>query len=110
MTTGLYKEKDQATELVSKIQQWVIARNLQTADAKIQMCKTVEELGELATAINKGNIPLQKDSIGDVVVTLICISQQLGHDFTECLEIAYNDIKDRKGKLINGVFVKESDL
>jgi hypothetical protein len=28
----------------------------------------------------------------------------------ECLEVAYNDIKDRKGKMIDGVFVKESDL
>lgn len=96
--------------MIEKIQQWVTDRNLHTADPRVQMCKTVDELGELATGINKGNTDLQKDSIGDVVVTLICISQQLGHDFTECLEIAYNDIKDRKGKMINGVFVKESYL
>lgn len=96
--------------LIEKIQKWVLDRNLQTADPKIQMCKTVEELGELATGINKGNVELQKDSIGDVVVTLICISQQLNLDFNECLNIAYNDIKDRKGKMIEGIFVKEEDL
>ncbi len=95
---------------IEKIQQWVIDRNLQTADPKVQMCKTMEELGELARAINKGDTDGQVDSIGDVVVTLICISQQLNLDFNACLDYAYNEIKDRKGKLINGIFVKEQDL
>ena len=43
-------------------------------------------------------------------VTLICIAEQLGLKFNDCLDYAYNEIKDRKGKLINGTFVKESDL
>lgn len=95
---------------IEKIQQWVIDRNLQTADPKVQMCKTMEELGELARAINKNDKTGQIDGIGDVVVTLICISQQLGIDFNECVDYAYNEIKDRKGKMIDGIFVKESDL
>lgn len=103
-----YPNKEYST--IEKIKQWAIDRNLHTGDARVQMCKTMEELGELASGINKGNKELQKDSIGDVVVTLICISLQLGLDFDECLEISYNEIKDRKGKLINGVFVKESDI
>ena len=73
------------------------------------MCKTVEELGELANAINKGNKVDAMDGIGDVVVTLICISMQLGVDFNECLKMAYNEIKDRKGKMIDGVFVKDGE-
>ena len=96
--------------VIEKIKQWVIDRNLQTADPKVQMCKTMEELGELARSINKGNREGQIDGIGDTVVTLICISQQLGLDFNECMEYAYNEIKDRKGKMIGGVFVKEADL
>ena len=96
--------------MIEKIKQWVIDRNLHTQNPKIQMCKVVEELGELAKAINKGSTPDQMDGIGDVVVTLICISLQLGLDFNSCVEIAYNEIKDRKGKLIDGTFVKESDL
>ena len=52
----------------------------------------------------------QMDGIGDTVVTLICIAEQLGLKFNDCLDYAYNEIKDRKGKLINGTFVKESDL
>lgn len=104
------KKEENGKTTIEKIKQWVIERNLHTGDARVQMCKTMEELGELANGINKNNKDLQKDSIGDVVVTLICISLQLGLDFDECLEIAYNEIKNRKGKLINGVFVKESDL
>lgn len=95
---------------VEKVEQWVIDRNLHTQDPKVQMCKTMEELGELAKAINKGDKEKQMDGIGDTVVTLICIAEQLGLKFNYCLDYAYNEIKDRKGKLINGTFVKESDL
>lgn len=96
--------------MIEKIKQWVIDRNLQTADPKVQMCKTIEELGELARAINKNDVEGQMDGIGDTVVTLICISQQLDLDFNKCLEYAYNEIKDRKGKMIDGIFVKEEDI
>ena len=95
---------------VQKVEQWVTVRNLHTQDAKVQMCKTVEELGELARAINKGDVKGQIDGIGDTVVTLICIAMQIGLKFDDCLDYAYNEIKDRKGKLVNGTFVKESDL
>lgn len=93
--------------MIKKIQQWVIDRNLQTQDPRIQICKTIEELGETAKAILKKDVIGQMDGIGDTVVTLICLSMQLNLDFEECLEYAYNEIKDRRGKLINGVFVKE---
>lgn len=96
--------------VIKNIEQWVRDRNLQTGDPAKQICKTVEELGELAKAINKNKLEEAKDGIGDTVVTLICISMQLGLDFNDCLELAYNEIKDRKGKLINGIFVKEEDL
>lgn len=96
--------------LIKQVQTWVRERNLHTQNPAIQMCKTVEELGELAKAINKNNVAEQIDGIGDVTVTLICLCEQLGLDFTECLRAAYNEIKDRKGKLVNGTFVKESDL
>lgn len=95
---------------LDKIKEWVLARNLQTGDPRQQMCKTVEELGELANAINKNKINEAKDGLGDVIVTLVCIAEQLQVDINECIDIAYNEIKDRKGKLINGLFVKESDL
>ena len=98
------------TDLIKNIQNWVSDRNLETQDPRFQMCKTMEELGELANAINKGSRIGAMDGIGDVVVTLICISMQLGVDFNECLKMAYDEIKDRRGKMIDGVFVKDEDL
>lgn len=97
-------------ETVKKIKKWVYDRNLHETDPKHQMCKTMEELGELANAINKNDIDGQKDGIGDVVVTLIALSIQLGLNFEGCVAFAYEQIKDRKGKIVNGIFVKESDL
>lgn len=47
--------------------------------------------------------------MGDIIVTLIILCKQLDINFVECLEMAYNKIKDRKGKTINGIFVKEED-
>lgn len=97
-------------DLISKVEQWCIDRNLHTQDPKVQMCKTMEELGELASGICKDDKLKQIDSIGDVMVTIICLAKQLNLSLYDCLRHAYNEIKDRKGKLIDGVFVKESDL
>ena len=51
-----------------------------------------------------------KLEMGDVLVTLIILSAQLDIDLTECLEMAYEKISKRKGKTIDGLFVKEEDL
>ena len=51
-----------------------------------------------------------KLEMGDILVTLIILSAQLDIDLTECLEMAYEKISKRKGKTINGLFVKEEDL
>lgn len=44
------------------------------------------------------------------VAYLKSISKTLGYGFADCFEVAYNEIKDRKGKWIDGTFVKEEDL
>lgn len=75
-----------------------------------QFMKATEELGELAEGINKDNQGQIKDSLGDILVTLIILSKDLDVDLLDCLKSAYGVIKDRTGKTINGVFVKESDL
>ena len=94
------------TELIKK---WAIDRGLDKADPKAQMVKLLEELGELANGINKERQEQIIASIGDVYVVLI-LSMQLGLDVETCIYMAYQEIKDRKGKMINGVFVKEEDL
>ena len=43
-------------------------------------------------------------------VTIIALAHQLDLDVTECLDIAYEEIKNRNGKMVNGTFVKEEDL
>lgn len=96
--------------ITNKITQWAIDRNLQTGDPKGQICKLLEESGELASGLVKGNDLLIKDSIGDITVVLVVLCAQLGIDYDECVKMAYDEIKDRKGKLIDGVFVKEADL
>lgn len=96
--------------LIEKIKDWAIDRNLHTGDPAGQICKLFEEGGEIAKAFNKNNLNDLKDGIGDVVVVLTVLSLQLDLDMTECVKLAYEEIKDRRGKLISGVFVKEEDL
>lgn len=97
-------------EIFDKIRQWTLDRNLQEGDPKGQILKLLEESGELASGLAKNNEAEVKDAIGDIVVVLTVLSLQLDINIEECLELAFEEIKDRKGKLINGVFVKESDL
>lgn len=48
--------------------------------------------------------------LGDIIVTLIVLCKQLDIDIVECLEMAYEKISKRKGKTVNGLFIKEEDL
>lgn len=98
------------TTLTEKIRQWFVDRNLDKADPKAQVLKLMEEVGELAEGLAKNKSEQVKDSIGDTYVVLTGLAMQLGMDIEDCIEFAYNEIKDRKGKTVDGVFVKESDL
>ena len=98
-------------ELHEAIIQWAENRNMiSPKNTSRQYMKVSEELGEIAEGINKNNREQVEDSLGDILVTLIILAQDLNFDLLDCLNSAYNVIKDRKGKTINGVFVKESDL
>lgn len=93
-------------ELIEKIRQWAIERELHKQSPKDQMCKLTEEVGELAKAINKHSDFGIVDGIGDVTVVLIVLCEQMHLDFKFCLKWAYNEIKERQGKIIDGTFVK----
>jgi len=67
----------------------------------------VPEIATLCDAIIKNDEEKQIDGIGDVLVTVIILSEQLGYDPVKCLELAYNEIKNRTGKTINGTFIKD---
>lgn len=97
------------TKLIDKIGAWHYARNLiDGSDDKSQFAKLIQECGELSDNICKGKDI--KDDIGDIMVVLINIAERNEVSIQECLQVAYNDIKDRKGMMMDGVFVKESDL
>ena len=91
-----------------KVLEWAKERGILIPDnATKQMLKLIEELGELAGAIAKNNKVDQIDAIGDIQVVLIILSEQLGINYKEALESAYNVIKERKGKTVNGIFIKD---
>lgn len=94
---------------ITAVAEWHHNRNLvDGTDNPRQFVKLMEEVGELAGNIARGKDV--KDDIGDIIVVLINICEREGVSLQECLATAWDDIKDRKGKMINGVFVKEADL
>ena len=98
------------TNLIIAIENWSKQRGLDKADPTKQMLKLIEEVGELASGLARNNRDVITDSIGDAFVVLTILSQQLDTNIEDCVRNAYNEIKERKGKMVNGVFVKESDL
>jgi len=91
-----------------KIIQWGEARGIvQNSTPKAQWHKTVEEVEELRDAIKAGDREAMKDAYGDILVTLIMGCACADLDLVDCLKLAYNQIKDRKGYLTpEGIFVK----
>jgi NTP pyrophosphatase (non-canonical NTP hydrolase) len=105
---GTVPERPNYFDLEQKVKIWAANRQILAKDnAYKQYLKFVEESGELARAILKSNEADTVDAFGDVMVTLIILSEQLGYNLTNCLKAAYNEIKDREGQTINGVFIKE---
>lgn len=95
-------------ELVALIQNWAWDRNLiDGSTPNAQMLKLMEEVGEMAGGVCKDKVDVIKDSIGDVFVVLTIIAAQMGWSIEECVQAAYAEIKDRKGRMVQGVFVKE---
>lgn len=102
-------------ELIDKVNDWADKRSLRQADPKIQWMRITEEVGGIRDVLLKPTKFTEpqaalKDAIGDTLVTIIVLAHQLDLDVTECLSIAYEEIKNRKGKMVNGTFVKEEDL
>lgn len=99
-------ETAQVGGYIKLIGQWHQDRNLiDGATDKDQVCKLIQEVGELSDNVCKGQDVA--DDIGDCMVVLINIAMRNNLTIEHCLEVAYNDIKDRKGKMVDGVFVKE---
>lgn len=97
------------TTLISEVAIWHYDRNLIGGSSdKDQFHKLIQECAELSDNMCKGKDI--RDDIGDIIVVLINICERNKLDIADCLQVAYDDIKDRKGRMVGGVFIKESDL
>jgi NTP pyrophosphatase (non-canonical NTP hydrolase) len=95
--------------LIDKVIEWANARNLiDGSTSKDQLCKLIQEVGELSDNICKSRDIA--DDIGDILVVLIIIAEQEGYNLEGCLAQAYDEIKDRKGVMRDGIFIKDGDV
>ena len=100
------------TQTFTQIREWAETRNLISgSDSFRQLAKLVEETGELAADISRGR-PRRRiaDSIGDCVVVLTILAAQNGLQIEDCIAQSYDEIKERRGVMRDGVFVKEEDV
>lgn len=99
-------------QLEARVLAWAADRGIGAYGQTLpQLGKMEEEVQEVHEAIYDCHPDMEvKKEIGDVLVTVILLANTLETNVTECLELAYEKIKDRKGRTINGVFVKAEDL
>lgn len=97
-------------ELELKVVQWATDRGIiEHSTTHAQALKAVSEMGEVADAVIKGQRDELIDGIGDVIVCLINLAHMNGTNLGECLGAAWDEIKDRKGRMVpGGAFVKET--
>ena len=89
------------------IREWASERGLyKHGDPKTQLLKLVEEVGETCRAVLKENKEDAVDGIGDCVVVLTNLAELLDVRIEDCVGYAYDEIKNRKGNMANGTYVK----
>ena len=98
-----------APTIFDLIRSWAEDRGIyDKGDQKTQYVKLMEEAGEVGRAILKDDTLEIQDGIGDMVVVLTNLAELSGLTIEECIESAYDTIAKRKGKMINGTFVKSN--
>ncbi|EFR30647.1 hypothetical protein HMPREF9257_0553 [Eremococcus coleocola ACS-139-V-Col8] len=95
--------------LVKSVEVWAMNKNLDKADPRAQYLKVVEEVGEIAAGLARNDKFEVIDAIGDSLVTLIILAKTIDSSAVECLGTAYDVIKDRTGKVVDGVFIKDGE-
>ena len=105
-TGGL--QSDQKIDRFDKIRLWANERGLYSGgDTKTQTLKLMEEAGEICRAVLKVDKQATMDGIGDCVVVLTNLAELAGTSIEDCIDLAYNEIKNRTGKMSNGTFKKD---
>ena len=101
------KHKQKPLKMFENIREWAKVRGLyEHGDVKTQLVKLQEEMGELAKATLEKDKDEIIDAIGDMVVVLTNLAHLNGLKIETCIASAYNEISQRKGKMISGTFVK----
>lgn len=96
-------------QLIENVKSWHYDRNLIYGSTdKDQVLKLAQELGELSDSVCKSRSVV--DDLGDMLVVMINIAERNGVNLEQCLEHAWNEIKDRRGRMVDGIFVKEEDI
>ena len=103
------KKKNKKENIYDLIRTWATEKGIYAkGDSKTQYLKLMEEAGELAEALLKNDETEVIDAIGDMVVVLTNLAELEGYRIEDCIQSAYDVIKSRQGKMINGTFVKET--
>lgn len=103
------KKKKNKSNIYEDIRTWAEDKGIYAkGDYKTQYIKLMEESGELAQALLKNDETEVIDAIGDMVVVLTNLAKLRGYNIEDCVASAYSVIANRKGKMINGTFVKET--
>ena len=96
-------------EIEGLVDKWAVSRGIHSPFSKAaQIAKLTEEFAELQLAMLNDDEKEIYDALGDMLVVMTNIATNYRESLVECYEQAYNQIKDRKGKMVNGTFVKES--
>lgn len=95
-------------KLIADVVDWADDKGLvKEENSDKQLIKIIEEVGELASAILKKKRKEEIDAVGDIMVTLIIFAEIRGYDVMSALGYAYQEIKDRTGKMVDGSFIKD---
>ena len=93
------------------IRQWGVDKGLIGPGGKAttmgQIDKLYEEVHETVDAVSKSDGPAIQDGIGDCAVVLVLLAELCGLRFEDCVQAAYEEIRGRTGKMVDGVFVKD---
>ncbi len=96
------------TKEFEPIREWAEERDIFTEGTiEGQLDKLIEETKEVVEAIEKGDEEEFIDAIGDTIISAVNLAKIKGYDAEHCVNVAFKVIKDRKGKMIKGTFVKE---
>lgn len=104
-------ETENMNVLIGLVRQWGEDKGITgpngKATAQTQYNKLLEEVSEIGTALDANDQHETVDGIGDATVVLILLAELVGERFEDCLQSAYEVIKQRTGRMVDGIFLKD---